>query len=154
RAAGQLHDAMAFAELALEGFADDQGAAAHVLNTVADVARLQGRTDDAVRIYGEACDSFSSIGDRRCLASAQKHLAQLAAARSDPRQARRLFVESLLVRHEFGDELGVAECLDGLASLAVEDRRYHHAVTLLAAATARRAAASAEPLPEDAAFTN
>ena len=51
----------------------------------------------------------AAMGDRRCLASSQKNLAQLAAERGDAREARRLFVESLRVRHEFDDELGVAE---------------------------------------------
>ena len=149
RAAGQLDDAMAFAELALEGFGGDEGAAAHVRNTIADVARLQGRKQDAIRIYGEAIAGFSSIGDRRCLASSQKNLAQLAAERHGHREARRLFVESLRIRHEFSDQLGVAECLDGLAGLAADAGRPEHAVTLLAAAAARRELAGSGQLPED-----
>jgi predicted ATPase/DNA-binding CsgD family transcriptional regulator len=154
RLAGQLDDATAFAELALDGFDDNPGAAMHVLNTIADIARLQGRTDDAVRIYGEACDGFSSIGDRRCLASVQKNLAQLAAERGDRPEARLLFVASLRIRHEFCDELGVAECLDGLARLAVGARHHSHAVALLAAAAARRRTVGAESPPEDAALTD
>lgn len=153
RAAGHLDDAMTFAELALEGFGDDLGAAAHVRNTIADVARLQGREQDAIRIYGEAIAGFSSIGDRRCLASSQKNLAQLAAAHRHHREARRLFVESLRIRHEFSDDLGVAECLDGLAGLAADVGRHEHAVTLLAAAAARREGAGADQLPEDRALT-
>lgn len=149
RAAGQLDDAMAFAELALEGFGDDVGAAAHVRNTIADVARLQGREEDAIRIYGEAIAGFSSIGDRRCLASSQKNLAQLAAAHRRHREARQLFLESLHIRQEFSDELGVAECLDGLAGLAAAVGRHEHAVTLLSAAAGRREGAGADQLPED-----
>ena len=152
RAAGDLDDALTFADLALEGF-EDEGAAAHVLNIVADVAKLQGRTVDAVRVYKEALAGFASIGDRRCQASSQKNLAQLAAQQGDHHAARRLFVDSLRVRHEFGDELGVAECLDGLAGVAAAAGRREHAVTLLGAAAARRDAAGAEPLSEDRALT-
>jgi predicted ATPase/DNA-binding CsgD family transcriptional regulator len=154
RAAGELEDAMTFAELALEGFGSEEGASAHVRTTIADLARLQGRTEEAVSIYGEAAKAFSSIGDRRCLAAVQKNLAQLAFGRGDHREARRLFVESLRVRTEFNDRLGVAECLDGLASLAGEAGRDLHAVTLLAAAAARREAAGADQLPEDRAVTD
>ena len=152
RAAGELDDALAFAELALEAFGDDSVAAAHVRNTIADVARLQRREDDAIRIYYQAIAGFASVGDRRCLASSQKNLAQLAAKRGEHEQARQLFIESLRVRHEFGDELGIAECLDGLAGLAAASGRYEHAVALSAAATARRAAAGATSLPEDRAI--
>jgi tetratricopeptide (TPR) repeat protein len=152
RGAGDLDDAMTFAQLALDGFGDDQAASAHVRNTIADVARLQGREDDAVRIYNEAIAGFASIGDRRCLASSQKNLAQLAAARGEHADARRIFVESLRIRREFDDELGVAECLDGLASL-VAATRPEHAVTLFAASAARRDAAGADQLPEDRART-
>jgi len=151
RAAGDLDDAMTFAELALDGF-EDEGARAHVRNTIADVARLQGRRDEAVRVYKEAIAGFASVGDRRCLASSQKNLAQLAAQRRDYDEARRLFVDSLRVRHEFGDVLGVAECLDGLAGLAGAAGRHEHAATLLAAASARRDAVGADQLPEDRAL--
>ena len=154
REAGELDDAMAFAELALDGFGGDEGGAAHVRNTIADVARLQGRPEDAIRIYGEAIAGFSSIGDRRCLASSQKNLAQLAAESGRHREARALFVESLRIRHEFRDELGIAECLDGLAGLAVGAGRHEHAVALLAAAAARREVAGAVQLPEDRALTD
>jgi hypothetical protein len=142
---------MTFAELALDGF-EDEGARAHVRNTIADVARLQGRRDEAVRVYEEAIAGFASVVDRRCLASSQKNLAQLAAQRRDYDEARRLFVDSLRVRHEFGDVLGVAECLDGLAGLAGAAGRHEHAATLLAAASARRDAAGADQLPEDRAL--
>jgi predicted ATPase/DNA-binding CsgD family transcriptional regulator len=153
RGAGAFNDALAFGELALEGFGDDEAAAAHVRNTIADIARLQGRSDDAVRIYEDAIAGFSAVGDRRCLASSQKNLAQMAADRGDRHEARRLFVESLTVRYEFGDELGVAECLDGLAGLAAAAARHEHAVALLAAAAARREAAGAGQLPDDQART-
>lgn len=152
RAAGDLDDALAFAERALDSF-DDEGGAAHVLNVMADVAKLQGRVADAVRVYREAMAGFASIGDRRCLASSEKNLAQLAAQRGDRRGAGRLFVNSLRVRLEFRDELGVAECLDGLAGLAAATGRHGQAVTLLAAAATRRGAAGAEALPEDRALT-
>lgn len=154
RAAGELADARTFAELALEGFGTDEGAAAHVRTTIADLARLQGEEDEALRSYAEAGDAFSSMGDRRCLASVQKNLAQLAFGRGEHREARRLFVESLRVRAEFRDRVGVAECLDGLASLAAETGRDLHAVTLLAAAATRRATAGADQLPEDRVVTD
>ncbi len=151
RVAGDLDDALTFADLALDGF-DDEGAAAHVRNTIADVAKLQGRAADAVRIYEMAIAGFASIGDRRCMASSQKNLAQLAAREGDRIEARRLFVESLRTRHDFGDQLGIAECLDGLAGVAVAAGRHEHAVTMLAAASARRDAAGADALPEDRAL--
>ena len=154
RAAGDLDDALVFADRALDGFGANEAAAAHVRNTVADIARLLGRDAEAVATYGAAIDVFSAIGDRRCLASAQKNLAQLATARGDHDEARRLLIDSLRIRHAFNDALGVAECLDGLGAVAAAADRCRPAVALLAAASTRRAIAGADQLPEDRELTN
>jgi predicted ATPase/DNA-binding CsgD family transcriptional regulator len=149
RADGRLSEAATFADRALAGLGDDEGAAAHIRNTMADIARLQGHTDDAIRIYEDAIAGFASCGDRRCLAASQKNLAQLAMQGGDLGQARRLFVDSLRVRTQLRDALGVAECLDGLAGVAHATGRSTHAVSLLAAAHTRRASSGSEQLPED-----
>lgn len=148
RSDADLDGALELAEKALDSL-DDGPHANHLRTTLADVARLQGRDDEAARIYDQSVADFAAAGDRRCLASTYKNLAQLAMGRDAHDEALRLFFDSMKLRHLLGDPLGVAECLDGLAAVGLATRRTHDAVTLLAAAAGLRAAAGAQSLPED-----
>ena len=145
RSTGDLELALEFAGRALDGLADDPAGGAHVRTTLADVARLQRRGEEAARIYEEVLASFAAAGDRRCLASTYKNLGQLAAARGAHAEAAGLFLDSMKLRHQ----LGVGECLHGLAAVALSTGRADDVVTLLAAAIRLRRDAGAEPLPED-----
>lgn len=141
--------ALELAGRALDGLAHDPAGRAHVRTTLADVARLQGRSDEAARIYDELLASFAAAGDRRCLASTYKNLGQLAATRGAHAEASGLFFDSMKLRRQLGDQLGVAECLHGLATVALSSGRAEDGLTLVAAAIRLRTAAGAEPLPED-----
>ncbi len=149
RSTGDLELALEFARRALDGLADDAAGGAHVRTTLADVARLQGDGEEAARIYEEVLASFAAAGDRRCLASTYKNLGQLAAARGAHAEALGLFFDSMKLRRQLGDQLGVAECLHGLAAVALSTGPADDAVTLLAAAVRLRTVAGAEPLPEE-----
>jgi hypothetical protein len=50
----------------------------------------------------------------------------------------RLYHDGLVLRHELGDEAGLAEVLEGLACVDSADGRDRDAATLIAAATALR----------------
>jgi len=90
-----------------------------------------------------------AIGDRRCIGSTAKNLGNMANAEGDHRRAAELLVESLAVRHELGDDAGLAECLEGLAVAAMGVGRPVDAACLLGAAHARRQASGALPHPEE-----
>lgn len=148
RSTGDLELALEFAGRALDGLAHDAAGRAHVRTTLADVARLQGRGEEAACIYEEVSANFAAAGGRRCLASTYKNLGQLAAARGAHDEASGLFLDSMKLRRQLGDQLGVAECLHGLAAVALSTGRADDGLTLLAAAIRLRTAAGAEPLPE------
>jgi predicted ATPase/DNA-binding CsgD family transcriptional regulator/tetratricopeptide (TPR) repeat protein len=149
RSAGDLEHALEFTGRALDGLAGDPGGSAHVHTTLADVARLQGRGEEAARIYEELLARFGAAGDQRCLASTYKNLGELAAGRGAHEEALGLFFESIKLRRQLGDQLGVAECLRGVAAVAFSTGRADDSVILLAAASGLRKAAGAEPLPEE-----
>ena len=65
-----------------------------------------------------------------------------------------LFFESMKLRRQLGDQLGVAECLRGVAAVALSTGRANDSVILLAAASGQHKAAGAEPLPEESLAAN
>ena len=91
----------------------------------------------------QACKSKASL--RRPLAPS----GTMANADGDHVRAARLLLESLTVRDELGDEAGLAECLEGLATAAVATRAHARAAALLGAASARRQASGATPPPAE-----
>lgn len=145
RSLGYLAAARDLAGRAMEGYqrSENPVAAAHVLNVLGDVARLQGDLDGAESTYQQALSVFRACGDRGCLASTDKNLATISAERGDLDQALVLFRESLLLRDRLGDTNGVTECLQGIAGIALERNEPVSAATLLGASTALRTATPA-----------
>jgi hypothetical protein len=70
----------------------------------------------------------------------------VAASRGDPGRATGYLCESLAVRRELGERLGIAECLEGLAAVADGTGQPDRAARLLGAAGTLREAIGA-PLP-------
>ena len=154
RSTGDLDAAVDLSRRAITAFTanDNPSAAAHALSALADVARLQGDAAAADRGYAEARAAFQATGDRRCLASTDKNLAVLAHQRGEHDRAGSLFLDSMRLRLALGDEAGLAECLEGVAGVALATGQPPMAaVTLLGAASAIRSATGAAPPPDDAA---
>ena len=137
----QLDEAEALCRRALEIWeqcADVPASIAHVITTLADIARLRGDHTEAIALYDEALSDLQAAGDERCTASTYKNQATIAAASGDPDSATELFRRSIRLRHQLGDEAGLAECFEGLASIDVATGRFDDAAMLLAAAAGLR----------------
>jgi hypothetical protein len=67
------------------------------------------------------------------VANSLHHLAYTALHEGDPREAGTLFRESLRLHREGGRKRGIAECLGGLAAVALAEGRTAQAAYLLGA---------------------
>ncbi len=130
---------------------DDPTSIAHVRMTLGDIARHRGDLDAAGDLYGLAMEGFEAVGDRRCTASTFKNFAVLAARRGDHEASCELFRRGLVLRHELGDDAGLAECLEGLAGGRAAMEEWGAAVTLLGAASALRDVTGSPGSTQDAA---
>src|SRR6476469_9159466 len=95
---------------------DVPAAIAHVSLTLADIARLRGAHNEAIALYDEALGDLQAAGDQRCTASTYKNLATIAADSGEHDSATELFRSSVRLRHDLGDEAGLAECFEGMAA--------------------------------------
>ena len=129
---------------------DDPAAIAHVQASLADISRLRGDLEGALRLYEESFAEFRRIGDRRCTASTYKNLAVIAAARGEHGRSAAMLLDAVRLRYELGDYAGLAECFEALAGDLATVGRFADAVTLLAAARQRRRASGAAASAEDA----
>jgi len=118
---------------------EDPASLAHVRITQADIARLRGDLVGAEAQYDQVLIELAAIGDRRCTASTFKNQGMIAACRGDRVRSIELFQAGLRLRHELGDEPGLAECLEGLAEVSSAGGDHDVATTLLAASAALRA---------------
>lgn len=78
------------------------------------------------------------MGDRTGIAWASLHAAGVARARGDMAQASELFRESLAMHRELGALWGIAESLEGLASVAGDAGQCERAAQLFGSAAALR----------------
>jgi tetratricopeptide (TPR) repeat protein len=117
---------------------DDRPAVAHVQTTQGDIARERGDVPRATALYRAALVDLQAIGDRRCEASTCKNLADILAADEAHEQSAHLFREGISLRHELGDQAGLAECFEGLAARMSSLSRPGDCATLLGAAAELR----------------
>ena len=117
---------------------DVPASSAHVLPTLADIARLRGEHGRAIALYDEALDDLQAAGDQRCTASTYKNLATIAAASGEHESAAGLFRSSVRLRHGLGDDAGLAECFEGLAAVELAAGRPELAAELVGAAAGLR----------------
>jgi len=145
RLALQQDDAARAAALADEAVALVRGSAnrwplAYALRLQAAVLLRQGEADRAERVATESLTIFREIGDKWAVAWSLVLFGEIALSRGDDDTARAKFVESLEIRLATGDKLGIGECLEGLAGIAIRDRRAEQAARMLGAAEAVREA--------------
>jgi hypothetical protein len=83
------------------------------------------------------------------MAIALCRLGTVAHAQGDDSRATALYEESLTLRRELGNTHGLAECLEGLAGVAVAQQHLDRAARLLGAAAALREAIGAPLSPRE-----
>ena len=83
------------------------------------------------------------------MATALNRLGTVAHAQGDDGRATALYEESLTLCRELGDKHGLAECLEGLAGVAVAQQHLERAARLLGAAAALREAIGAPLSPRE-----
>jgi tetratricopeptide (TPR) repeat protein len=127
---------------------NDQHAMALSLHNLAEVARSQGDQVTARRLGEESLSFRRKLvpEDKRCISASLHSLAGLALLQGDLDAARSLYAQSLVMRREIGEKRGIAECLGGLARVAIRLRQPERAARLFGAVEAIREAIGA-PLP-------
>ena len=73
----------------------------------------------------------------------------IAACRGDRGRSIELFQAGLQLRHELGDEAGLAECLEGLAEVSSVGGDHDTSATLLAASAALRTRTGSHASPAE-----
>lgn len=131
-----------------EGY-EDPASPVHVRAVQGDAARLSGDALRAAAIYEECLRGFQDVGDRRCTASTLRNLGLVNIQLERPNVAGQHLVAALRRRHAFGDDAGVAECLEGLAQVSRQRGATEDAITFCSAAeTLRSRSGSRPPHPE------
>ena len=148
---GELEAATRYCEESLAVFSalGDGPFVTHAKSTLADIRRLSGNSAQAQAIYEEVLEQFRSFGDRRCTGSMLRNLGVLACGRQDHDSATSLFLDSMSVRYELGDDTGVAEVLEGLTGPVLARAELRGAAVLLSAASGIRKAGHVPPAPAD-----
>jgi tetratricopeptide (TPR) repeat protein len=102
---------------------------------------------DSSRLLAEAHDLYLEFGDQRFITRVDVYRAHLALLEKDKTQARKLFSEGLRRFSTLGDQAGIAESLEGLASVEAADARMEAAALLWGAATRVRESSTSKTLP-------
>lgn len=93
--------------------------------------------------FEEALGEFRAIGNRYGAGYVLTNLAKVARARGDYVRSHALLVESLTLRWEYGDKMGIEGCLRGLGRIAAQTYHFERAARLFGAAEALREAVGA-----------
>ncbi len=111
---------------------------AMILANLASIANELGDGDLALVAAQEARSIWQRRGDRWGLGISNEILAVSALSRAEFNEAAELYWEAQSLYRDFGDRGGIANCLSGIAIVAVNVGRMPVAVRLLAAADAAR----------------
>jgi predicted ATPase/DNA-binding CsgD family transcriptional regulator len=110
------------------------------LDSLGELAELEGRYDDAQGWYEQAVSHAAECGLPADAARARHHLARLAWVRGDRASAVNGCHEALAGQLEVADHLGLVETLETLGGALVDEGSARRGLPLLAAATAAREA--------------
>jgi tetratricopeptide (TPR) repeat protein len=107
---------------------------AFLLNNYGEVARTQGEYEKAEEYYRRTEELFQQADAKGDQARLVHTFGYIALHKGNYTESRSLFLESLDDFLKLGNHRGIAECLAGLAGLAVEQSQYEWAAPLLSAA--------------------
>jgi predicted ATPase/DNA-binding CsgD family transcriptional regulator len=108
------------------------------LDSLGELAELEGRYDDARSWYEQAADHAAECGLAADAARARHHLGRLAWVQGDGASAVNGCHEALAAQLQAGDHLGLVETLETLGGLLVDEGRAGRGLPLLAAAATAR----------------
>jgi DNA-binding CsgD family transcriptional regulator/tetratricopeptide (TPR) repeat protein len=108
------------------------------LDSLGELAELEGRYGDAQSWYEQAADHAAGCGLAADAARARHHIGRLAWMAGDRASAINSCHEALAAQLEAGDQLGLVETLETLGSLLIDERCAQRGLPLLAAATTAR----------------
>ncbi len=117
----------------------DGYALALAANSVAKPMILLGEIEQAAEIFAESLPLYHAIGDTADLSRVSLWLGIIAMEQGDRVRARALFIEGLEAHRRMYTFVGIAECLEGLAALAVREKSWGRALVLASAADTIRA---------------
>jgi predicted ATPase/DNA-binding CsgD family transcriptional regulator len=126
--------------------AEHRAGVATVAAWLGQVARLQGDGERALALARESAERSTTLESPRLRSLAEHLLGLTTWSQGETATATTWLRQSLRRRHQLGDRLGVAECLEGLATVAAGSDQPARAVRLLGAAAGLREAIGA-PLP-------
>jgi predicted ATPase/DNA-binding CsgD family transcriptional regulator len=108
------------------------------LDSLGELAELEGRYDDARNWFEQAAEHAAECGLAVDAARARHHLGRLAWVRGDPASAINDCHEALAGQLQAGDQLGLVETLETLGGLLIGEGRAERGLPLLAAAATAR----------------
>lgn len=148
RSLGKLEEATEYYQTALSIYrrVNNDWGIGWALFDLARVARDQSRDDEALALHEQSLTLFRTHRHPWGMAWQLWSLGVLAHRRGDDAHAREHFAESLMLYRAFDDRRGIAQALEGFASVAFTAGRFRETARVLAAAEAVRAGAGA-PLP-------
>jgi len=111
---------------------------AYCRNDLGYVRLSQGKTDEAMTLFEDAMAIARDRGDHIAIALLQVSLGDTLAAEGNITGAAELYRVSLTAAHKLADRRMMANCLRGIASIAMATGRAAQAVRLLAAEEAWR----------------
>jgi predicted ATPase/DNA-binding CsgD family transcriptional regulator len=108
------------------------------LDSLGELAELEGRYGDARSWYEQAAGHAAECGLAADAARARHHMGRLAWTRGDRASAVNSCHEALAGQLEADDHLGLVETLETLGGLLIDEGRARRGLPLLAAATTAR----------------
>jgi predicted ATPase/class 3 adenylate cyclase len=124
--------------LAISRSLGDQQNIAISLSNLGMTALYRTDYDQAKPFFEESLLVGRELGDPWLTAIVTCNLGLIACLRGEAGEAAKHFRESVLLRREIGDLQGIAECLEGLALVAVRQQHLRRGAFLYSGATAMR----------------
>ena len=106
-----------------------------------------GQIDDARRLLRASLHLYLDLGDERFVARVHVYLGHLALLEGEKTRAKKLFSDALGRFSQLGDQGGIAESVEGLASVSAAERKMERAALQWGTATRVRESTRSKTLP-------
>jgi predicted ATPase len=123
--------------------------AAETLNNLGLVTSLQGDPARGAAFLRECLDIFKKLEDQQGVARAELNLSISLRQAGDILSAKQAGVRALTLWRDLGGMWDIADCLESLAMIAIEEGRAEHGIRMLAAAAHLRDEINAPLAPYD-----